>query len=263
MSAESLSYDGIAPVYHQRYAGNRLEGVADALASLVSRLNAKQILEVGCGTGRWLVELQPLVRRTYGLDLSTGMLRQAQQIHGPLALACGRATQLPFPRAAFDLVLCVNAIHHFGTPHIFVAEARRVLRPGGALAVINMDPHRGRDRWYVYNYFEGTREADLRRFPSAGTILDWMAAEGFERAEWQTAEHIVGESSGREVLDSHFLQKNGTSQLALLTDEAYAAGLQRIESALAEAETRGETITFATDVSLTMMTGFLPEASSR
>lgn len=260
MPPRAVNYDDIASIYHQRYTtGSKLDGVARALTSLGRRLAARQILEVGCGTGRWLAELQPHVRRAYGLDLSAGMLRQARQIHGPLALACGRATRLPFPRAAFDLVLCVNAIHHFGEPRAFIAEARRALRPGGALAVINMDPHQNRDRWYIYDYFDGTREADLRRFPSAGMLVDWMAAEGFERAEWQIAERIVGESTGRTVLNSHFLQKNGTSQLALLTDEAYAAGLKRIESALAEA--RGETITFTTDVSLVMVTGFLPKRS--
>jgi len=260
MSAESLNYDDIAPVYHQRYAGNRLEGVADALASLVSRLNAKQILEVGCGTGRWLAELHPLVCQVIGLDLSPGMLWQAQQIHGPLPLTCGRATQLPFPNTAFDLVLCVNAIHHFGAPRLFISEARRVLRPGGALAVINMDPHRGRDRWYIYDYFDGTLEADLRRFPSGGAILDWMIAESFEHAEWQVADHIIGSEIGRGVLASHFLEKYGTSQLALLTDDAYAAGLKRIEATLAEAEARGEAIIFPTDVSLTMVTGLLSRA---
>jgi len=159
----------------------------------------------------------------------------------------------------FDLVFCVNAFHHFDPPRVFVSEARRLLRPGGALAIIGMDPHRGRDRWYLYDYFAGTYATDLDRFPSGGTVLDWMVAAGFARVEWCLAEHIVHQHVGRAVLRDPILQKHGTSQLALLTDEAYAAGLGRIETALAEAEAAGKTLVFPVDISLTMVTGRVPQ----
>ena len=94
-------------------------------------------------------------------------------------------------------------------------------------AIIGMDPHCGRDRWYLYDYFVGTYATDLGRFPSGGTVLDWMVAAGFARVEWCLAEHIVHQHVGRAVLRDPILQKHGTSQLALLTDEAYAAGLRR------------------------------------
>ena len=66
----------------------------------------------------------------------------------------------------------------------------------------------------------------IGRFPSGGTVLDWMVAAGFARVEWCLAEHIVHQHVGRAVLADPILQKHGTSQLALLTDEAYAAGLR-------------------------------------
>src|SRR5437660_25768 len=83
---------------------------------------------------------------------------------------------LLLPDAGFDLIFCVNAFHHFPQPRVFICEARRLLRPGGALAITGMDPHAGRDRWYLYDYFVGTQDTDLRRFSSSGTILDWMVA---------------------------------------------------------------------------------------
>ncbi|HLF03462.1 MAG TPA: class I SAM-dependent methyltransferase [Anaerolineales bacterium] len=255
----TVNYDRIAPHYHQRYAtGSRLSGIATALHAIVRRIGAQDILEAGCGTGRWLDELRPVARSVTGLDLSRGMLAQAQNLSGLNALACGRATQLPFAPAAFDLVFCVNALHHFGQPDVFIAQARRLLRPGGALAIANMDPHRGTDRWYLYDYFEGARETDLRRFPSSGVLLDWLAKAGFDPVEWQVIEKIKSELTGRAVLDDHFLQKHGTSQLALLSDEVYAAGRRAIESAIARAEANGQTISFMVDVSLVMITGFLP-----
>jgi ubiquinone/menaquinone biosynthesis C-methylase UbiE len=260
MTVGHVNYDQIATVYHQRYAVNRLEGVAAALKSVVESVGAERVLETGCGTGRWLAELRDVVPEIYGLDAAPGMLEQVCLQHVQANLVCGRASQLPFRDDTFDFVFCVNALHHFDQPHVFVSEARRLLRPGGALAVITMDPHAGRDHWYLYDYFDGTCTADLRRFPSSGTIVDWMVAAGFEHVDWRVAEHIRRSFVGREVLADYFLQKHSTSQLVLLTDEAYTAGMRRIEAALAKAETNGKTVIFPVDISLTILTGRRYEA---
>jgi SAM-dependent methyltransferase len=184
------------------------------------------------------------------------MLSQARRRCASLALVRGEAAQLPFPDATFDLVYCVNAIHHFGHPRTFVSEGRRLLRPGGALAVIGMDPHDQRECWYVYDYFDGVYETDLRRFPSWGMVLDWMVDEGLGRAECRQVEHIQQRMVGREVLRDPFLAKDSCSQLTLLTDEAYAAGIARIEDALREAEAAAKQRVFTTDLSLAMLVGW-------
>ena len=250
-----VNYDRIASTYDRRYVANRLSGVAEALLSLARRLRAERTLEVGCGTGRWLAELRCATSHLYGLDLSTGMLQEARKRRAQFSLVRGRASRLPFPDAVFDLVYCVNALHHFDHPGDFVFEARRLLRPGGVVAVVGMGPHSGRDQWYVYHYFEGTYEADIARFPSWGTVLDWMVAGGFERIEWQVVESIRDSKVGWKVFKDPFLQKDSTSQLVLLSDDAYAAGLRRIEAALREAEATGETLVFPADLTLGMLVG--------
>ncbi len=255
MSDHRVNYDTVAPTYNGRYARKGLDGISSALQALAWNVRPERILEVGCGTGHWLEELSPLTRHMHGLDFSSGMLRQARQRSEPFHLTHGRANQLPFANASFDLVFCVNAFHHFDQPAVVIAEARRLLRPGGAFAMIGMDPHGMRDRWYLYDYFPGTRETDLRRFPSGGTVLDWMIAAGFENAEWRLVHQAAHDVRGRDALADHFLQKNGTSQLTLLTDDAYNAGLRRIESAIAEAEAKGQTLTFPVYISFSMITG--------
>ena len=255
----AVDYDCIAPAYNRRFAHGGSGGEADALAALIRRLQATRILEVGCGTGHWLAGLSALTAQAFGLDLSAGMLAQARRHAHPLHLVRGRAGQLPFPAASFDLVYCVNAIHHFQQRQAFVSGARRLLRPGGALAVVGMDPRVHRYRWYVYDYFEDTYDVDLTRFPSWGTTVDWMAAAGFERIEWQVVQQIVDEKEGREVLADPFLEKDATSQLTLLSDEAYAAGLRRIENALEAAEAAGETPIFSTDLLIAMVVGWMAE----
>lgn len=254
----TVDYDQLAATYHQRYVLNPLSGVAALLRGLVHDLGATLVLEVGCGTGRWLSELAPLVGHIVGLDYSAGMLRQSQALRAPGSPVRGTAGELPLASGRFDLVFCVNALHHFPDPAQFVAEARRLLRPGGALAVVALDPHAGPGDWYVYDYFPGTRETDLARFPSAGRLLDWLTATGFERAAWQIAERIDTTLVGRDVLSDHFLRKSGTSQLALLSDEAYQAGLARLEAALAAAEARGQTLTFSAGLRLGAVVGYAP-----
>jgi ubiquinone/menaquinone biosynthesis C-methylase UbiE len=255
----AVDYDRLAATYDRRYAQGAPRGVAFALHALASQLDARRILESGCGTGYWLAGLGgPSVRSLYGLDLSAGMLAQAQGRALSLRLTRGRAGQLPFPSASFDLVYCVNAIHHFQRPGAFVAEAKRLLRPGGALAVVGSDPRQPGDRWYVYDYFDGTYETDLARFPSWGTVFDWMVTAGFEPVQWRLVERVVSEKVGPAVLADPFLQKEAVSQLALLSDEAYAAGLGRIEAALAKAESAGKTLTFPVAFALAMLSGRVP-----
>ena len=250
-----VNYNQIAPTYDQRYAISPLKGVAAALHALAEIVPVERILEVGCGTGRWLAELEATGSKMYGLDLAGGMLHKANGRMKQAHLTLGRAGRLPFREAIFDLVFCVNALHHFKQPAQFIFEARRLLRTGGALVVVGMNPNRGRERWYLYRYFEGTYETDLHRFPSPGTILEWMIAAGFDKVEWSIAEHILASQRGREVLDDYFLQKHSTSQLTLLTDETYAAGLERIKAALAAAKTAGETLIFPTDISMEILIG--------
>jgi ubiquinone/menaquinone biosynthesis C-methylase UbiE len=254
VTKQQLDYDRIAPTYNRRFAAGGQVGIAAALQALAQELNAERILEVGCGTGYWLAGLAPVVAHAHGLDLSPGMLAQARQRPEPLYLSRGRASRLPYATGSFDLVYCVNAIHHFQDQAAFVREAHRLLRPGGVLVVAGSDPHSRRDTWYVYDYFEGTFETDLARFPSWGMVLDWMVNAGFRRAAWHPVDRIDDPKLGRAVLDDPFLSQESCSQLALLSDEAYAAGLRRIESALDRAEAAGETLVFDSDLTLVLLT---------
>ncbi len=254
-SPQKVDYDSIASTYHGRYQAEPLAGIAALLVGLARRIQARRILEAGCGTGRWLGEFQSFGAPVIGLDLSFGMLRQAQAA-GAFSLVCAQAEMLPFPASTFDLIACVNAFHHFSDKPGFVHAAYRRLRPGGALAIIGMDPHRGVDRWGVYDYFEGTLRLDLERFPAHQTILSWMSEAGFRKVEWQVAEHIQDNRSGPSILESHFLGKNGTSQLVLLSDEAYQNGLAKINRALEDASRAGRELVFPTEIDLVLALGW-------
>jgi len=257
MPHDRVNYEKIAPTYDQRYGALEYEGVASALLSLAQDAAAERILEVGCGTGHWVAQLRPSSEHIYGLDLSAGMLEQAdQELHD--FLLCGEAGRLPFADSVFDLIFCVNAFHHFGDKRGFISQAAHALRSGGRLAIIGMDPHTGKDDWCLYHYFEGSREADLARYPAAKVIKGWMMEAGFVDVTSGTAEHILHSLTSAGVLQSPFMQRGGTSQLALLMEEAYQAGLERIKADLLQAETAGTPLEFKVDISLSLVLGRVP-----
>ena len=253
-----LDYDQIASEYNQRYPSQQPTQRGLALLNLARQINAQNILEVGSGTGFWLNFLHQVTNGLYGLDYSTGMLAQARKQPAPLKLSRGTALQLPYRDHSFELVYCVDAIHHFVDHKTFISEAFRVLKPGGALAIVGFDPHEARTNWYIYNYFDHVYDHDIRRYPSGVSILNWMQTKGFENSSSQTAEHILNVHVGEAVLRDPFLKQNSTSQLALLSSDSYQAGLQNIKQAITEAEKRTERISFSSDFFIKMYLGYKP-----
>ena len=251
---EPLDYDSISPTYDQRYARGGPPGVIDSLQLLVEKTQSQRLLEVGCGTGHWLLELQ--VRLScFGLDYSAGMLSEARQKNPDLKLARGIAGCLPFANNLFDMVICINSLHHFDQPGLFVSESYRLLRKGGVLAIVGMDPSMERDRWYVYDYFPGTCMADRLRYPSGSTIFQWMEKAGFLTSEQNLVSLIQQDCLGREVLHQPFIDKHSTSQLAMLSDEAYLSGVRQIEDDIVFAEKQDRGIQFITDIALYLVHG--------
>jgi ubiquinone/menaquinone biosynthesis C-methylase UbiE len=138
---------------HPRGPLGRLGGVIMARSTrqrnawTVSLLDIRQddhILEVGCGPGALIQALA--ARATEGLvvgvDLSPTMLQQAERrnaraIHeGRVRLQVGSATALPFEDASFDKALSANSVPFWPDQEAGVKEMWRVLKPGGAIAII-------------------------------------------------------------------------------------------------------------------------------
>jgi ubiquinone/menaquinone biosynthesis C-methylase UbiE len=251
-----LDYDRIAAGYDRRFEHDAPSvATARALVDVIRPMSSPHILEVGCGTGHWLGQLAPVTGQLYGLDRSWGMLAQASAKDLPAGLVQGDAVSLPFARAAFDLLYCVNAIHHFSDQRRFIMDAARVIAPHGRIAILGSDPFYDKNSWYVYDYFEGVWEIDRARFKSWDLLAAWLSAAGFERVEKSEIRHIHTSHEGREVFSDPFLRKQATSQLALLSQEAYDRGLERIQSAIQKAQDRGEPIRFETELSIFMLTG--------
>lgn len=254
--AAKTDYDALAADYDRRYEARRYEGVGATLSATCPA--GQRVLEVGCGTGHWLAQLEAGGCDVAGLEPSAAMLDKARARGLRAALVQGHAESLPFADGAFDRVVCINAIHHFDDVAGFVEEARRVLRPGGALLSIALDPSIGRDRWSIYDYFTETRSIDLARYPATSALRALLAAAGFVDCRTDIAEHILQSVPAREALERGLLAKHVTSQLAVLSDEQYEAGLERIRQDAAAAEAQGDTLRLVSDLYLYATSGTVP-----
>ncbi len=129
----------------------------------------RDVLDLGCGIGRVAAAVAERCRSVLGLDLSPGMIGEARRRHRAPNLrfeATSGSDLAALPDAAFDLVLAVDTFPYLmqagaGLAERHIAEAARLLRQGGDLAILNL----------CYGRCLAVDRADARR---------WAGAHGFE-----------------------------------------------------------------------------------
>lgn len=134
-------YEAWAQVYDWVWA-RYLNQTLPVLQRSANVQSGEQVLDLACGTGE-------LVRRVHGavpgaeivgVDLAPAMVERARSKLGErsgLRFEQGDVHALPFGDEAFDAVVCANTFHYFTQPEQVLAEARRVLRPGGRLVLLD------------------------------------------------------------------------------------------------------------------------------
>lgn len=104
--------------------------------------------DLGCGTGRVAEALAPFVGRVLAVDASEEMLAAAKARigeHGAVEFRRGEVESLPLADASLDAATLVLVLHHLAEPERALAEAGRVLKPGGRLLIVDMQPHDRQD----------------------------------------------------------------------------------------------------------------------
>jgi len=117
---------------------------ADLLALLGLLDPSWTVGDLGCGTGQVSESLAPFVRRVVSVDSSAEMLAAARARLGGVEnveVRAGELEALPVGDGELDAALLFLVLHYVAEPAAALAEARRVLRPGGVLLVVDMAPH--------------------------------------------------------------------------------------------------------------------------
>lgn len=153
--------------------GSRIE-----LTALLGLLDEEiSVGDLGCGTGAIAEALAPFVARVVGVDSSRAMLAAARRRLRDLAnveLRTGDLEALPIGDGELGAALLVLTLHHVPEPAAALAEAARVLQPGGRLVVVDMRPHHHEEyRQEMGHVWLG--------FP-AEQMNDWLVTAGFDSA---------------------------------------------------------------------------------
>ena len=117
--------------WHARYAqqANWTRELRNYIFQQIGLKNAERMLEVGCGTGAILSEIQ--TETIHGLDIQPASLMEAR-VHAPTAsLTCADALSLPYPDDSFDITFCHFLLLWVSDPQKVIHEMKRVTRLGG------------------------------------------------------------------------------------------------------------------------------------
>jgi ubiquinone/menaquinone biosynthesis C-methylase UbiE len=120
----------------------------DALIRALKPKKFEVALDVATGTGFTAVALAGLVGHVTGIDVTDEMLAQAGRLarergRTNVRFELGDALKIGYPDSSFDIVTTRRATHHFEDVPKFLREARRILRTGGRVGIVDMSPPEG------------------------------------------------------------------------------------------------------------------------
>jgi SAM-dependent methyltransferase len=154
----------------------------------------ERALDVGTGAGALAIALAPLVREVVGVDIVPELLAEGRKrAPANVQLVEADATALPFEGGSFEVVATARTLHHVARPELVIAEATRVLRPGGTMLVVDqlapVDPIAAIE----LNRFERARD------PSTSRVLGDVDLRGLFDANGLVLRHAEVERSSREL----------------------------------------------------------------
>jgi cytosine/adenosine deaminase-related metal-dependent hydrolase/ubiquinone/menaquinone biosynthesis C-methylase UbiE len=178
------------------------------LSQLLPDVSGLDVLDVGCGTGRWL---QLLVSRgpasLTGVDSSPKMLHHAATKLGTAcSLRLGSCVALPILNATMDLVVSSFVLSYLENLQIFARELHRVTRPGATVFLTDMHPETAASRNWTRSFtHEDSKETIRAHRYSLQKITDIFQAHGFElltniQPSFDSEERRVFEENGRPEL---------------------------------------------------------------
>lgn len=177
----SLRFSGLKADFFTRVKARSLVDLARRRLGDPAKLRA---LDFGCGVGGYHALLGPAFGALTGVDVSAECVAQARGRHPNVAYEIYEGAALPFTDGAFDLAFAITVFHHIPPAQWTesLRELRRVLRPGGLLAIYEHNPLNP-VTMHVVNTCPFDEHAVLLR---KRETREMVAAEGFTAIEAKT-----------------------------------------------------------------------------
>lgn len=172
-----------------------------------------KVLDLGCGNGRLLELLQEKKINYIGLDNSSALIALAQKKYPGADFRTGDALSLPFTDNYFDKIYSIAVLHHIPSQELrikFLAEAKRVLKPGGLLILTVWDLQRGRV-WLRLKFFL-KKMFGLSKLDVGDVFVPWAK-------KYQRYVHCFTKSELKELFEKSGLE---TKEINNLGDNIYA-----------------------------------------
>ena len=214
--AASQYFEQIAPIWdEERSLHAAADTVEAAILDTIGDRSLGRVLDVGTGTGRMLQLLADRADRAVGLDSSHSMLSVARanlERSGATdwELRQGDVHSPPLDAASFDLVVIHQVLHYLDDPSRALAQAARLVAPGGRLLVVDFAPHR----------HDFLHAAAHRRLGFAHQQLaDWFDQAGFDCPTITDVEPPAGQDGLTVTI---WLATNRTHAIAANTEREVA-----------------------------------------
>lgn len=165
--SKDIGIEGVAARWYdkntKRHRLAEMKGYAGEVAGHIQ--DGSPVLEVAPGPGYLAIELAKLgAFNIVGLDVSRDFVeiaqRNAKEAGVRVEFRHGSASDIPFPDDSFDFVVCTAAFKNFKEPLRALDEMHRVLKPGGAALIVDMDRNAPDQRIEEYTQSIGARGAN-------------------------------------------------------------------------------------------------------
>lgn len=136
---EHEGWDGVSGTYHESF-GALTRLTVGALLDAAGAGEGMRLLDVACGTGNVTSEAHRRGAKATGLDFVASMVSEARALYPDVDFREGDAEAMPFGDGGFEVVVSNFGLRHFPRPERALAEAFRVLAPGGRFAASDWMP---------------------------------------------------------------------------------------------------------------------------